>query len=128
MVSILSLLLYSNKESNERAAHPAQNLDDLEALARDVASAVRSRKLQQGEGTQIDHFSPTTRYQTGQTSVARQRAEKLSPVDRQDRTPASGGSGGTLKRTSERLRNMRLDFEQASSSVDDDTEASESRD
>ena len=103
-------------------------MDDLEELARDVASAVRSRKLQQGKGTQIEHSPPAARYQTGQTSVASQRAEKLSPVDRQDRTPASGGSGGMLKRTSERLRNMRLDFEQASSSVDYGTEAPESRD
>jgi hypothetical protein len=100
------------------------HLEDLATLTRDLRSAVRIRSTQQLLGSvPMEHQAPVARARAGYSS-----SQGFEPNVRatQSRTPGTGGSEGAIRRTSERLRNLRLDFggSQGSPSVSQDSSSS----
>jgi hypothetical protein len=119
---------------------PAQRLDDLAALTDDLTSAVRNRTLQLGRSEEIEHVAPQIRVQAeataGGLSVRSLGSEKREQrVSGKPGSSSSEHSDSTLRRASDRLRKLRLEFDatnrsqtlsqSSSSSVDDTSDVSD---
>ena len=83
---------------------PAQKLDDLAILTRDLTSAIRFRS------SQLEHQAPVVRMRDDHTSESSYLRAEANAQTMQDHTPGTSGSDAAVHRTSQSLRNLRLDF------------------
>jgi hypothetical protein len=119
---------------------PAQRLNDLAALTNDLTSAVRNRTSQLGRSDEIEHAAPLTRVQAEAMTGGLRVKSPVSDKREQGVSDKQGSSSSdhgdiTLRRTSDRLRKLRLDFDatnrsptlfrSSSSSVDDKSDDSD---